>query len=58
MSVVPVPEKVVEGSIAAVKLAQIVQLVKDNQLLTAAVLFILWQVGMIAEATNYLGGMC
>lgn len=58
MVIKPGQKEIVEGSVAALKLAQIVQLVKDNQLLTAAVLFILWQIGMIAEATNYLGGMC
>ena len=51
-------KELVEKSVAGIKLAQILQLVKDNQLLTAAVIFILWQIGLIAEATRYVGGMC
>ena len=35
--------------------AQIVQLVKDNQLVTAAILFVLWQVGAVADAVAYAG---
>jgi len=35
--------------------AQIVNLVKENQLVTAAVLFILWQAGAIAQAAEYVG---
>ena len=47
-----------EQGIAAVKFAQIINLIKDNQLLTAAIVFVLWQAGMIADATAYVGGMC
>ena len=54
----PGQKELIEKSVAGIKLAQIIQLVRDNQLLTAAVLFILWQIGAIAEATNYVGGMC
>lgn len=43
---------------ASLKLAQIVQLIKDNQLLTAAIVFIAWQIGIVADATSYVGGMC
>ena len=43
---------------ASLKLAQIVQLVKDNQLLTAAIVFLAWQIGLVADATSYVGGMC
>lgn len=56
--VVQPKQKIVEGSIAAAKTAQIVSLIKDNQLLTAAIVFILWQAGAIASATSYVGGMC
>ena len=44
--------------IAVTKTAQIIALIKDNQLLTAAIVFILWQAGAIASATSYVGGMC
>jgi hypothetical protein len=55
MSKIPgVPEQVVTSA----KLAQIIQLVKDNQLATAALIFIAWQLGVIADATSYVGGMC
>ncbi len=47
-----------EQGIAAVKFAQIINLIKNNQLLTAAVVFVLWQAGLIADATSYVGGMC
>jgi hypothetical protein len=47
-----------EQGVAAIKFAQILNLIKNNQLLTAAVVFVLWQAGMIADATSYVGGMC
>lgn len=53
-----VKKEVVETSVAAAKSAQILALIKDNQLLTAAIVFILWQAGAIASATSYVGGMC
>ena len=40
------------------KVAQIAQLVKDNQLMTAVIVFVLWQAGAIAQATTYIGGVC
>lgn len=44
--------------LAVTKSAQIIALIKDNQLLTAAIVFILWQAGAIAQAAGYVGGMC
>ena len=35
--------------------AQVLQLVKDNQLITAVIVFILWQAGAVAEALAYAG---
>ena len=35
--------------------AQVLQLVKDNQLITAVIVFILWQAGVLAEALAYAG---
>lgn len=49
-----VPEQVTELAPIA-KGAQIVQLVKDNQLVTAAILFVLWQAGAVATAVEYAG---
>ncbi len=53
-----VPESVATPIVASAKLAQILQLIKDNQLVTAGILFLMWQLGWIAEATGYVGGMC
>lgn len=50
--------KLPETASAGLKFAQIVQLVKDNQLLTALLLFISWQLGLIAQATTMIGGVC
>lgn len=52
------PAKPVDTAIAATKLAQIGMLIKDNQLLTAAIVFIMWQAGAIASASSFVGGMC
>jgi hypothetical protein len=51
------PDKIPSAT-ASLKLAQIVQLIKDNQLLTAAIVFLAWQIGLVADATSYVGGMC
>jgi hypothetical protein len=51
--------EVVEKAVTAAKAAQIAQLIKDNQMLTAACLFILWQAGAFMSAYGYIqGGMC
>ncbi len=47
-----------DDAVTATKSAQIIALIKDNQLLTAAIVFILWQAGAIASAAGYVGGMC
>jgi len=51
MSDVPIIEK----AAPLAKGAQILQLVKDNQLVTAAIVFVLWQAGALAEALAYAG---
>ena len=48
----------IPSATASLKMAQIVNLVKENQLLTAAIVFIAWQLGVVADATSYVGGMC
>ena len=51
-------EEIVKQGVGAAKMAQIVKLVKENQLLTAALLFIAWQLGFVAEAAAVAGGVC
>lgn len=53
-----VPEKTIQDAASTIRLAQIVSLVRDNQLVTALVLFILWQIGALSAATQYIGGVC
>ena len=48
------PEKVVPLA----KGAQVLQLVKDNQLITAVIVFILWQAGVLENGIGLLGGVC
>ncbi len=48
----------IPSATASLKLAQILTLIKENQLLTAAIVFIAWQIGIVADATTYVGGMC
>jgi hypothetical protein len=57
MSKSPIPPQVSDVASAA-KFAQIIQLIKDNQLATAALLFVAWQIGFFAEAASYAGGIC
>jgi hypothetical protein len=45
-----------EKVIAVAKAAQIAQLVKENQLVTALVLFCLWQSGALLSAYTTAGG--
>ena len=46
----------VDKAISIAKAAQIATLVKDNQLVTALVLFILWQSGALLSAYSTAGG--
>ena len=46
----------VDKALATAKAAQIVSLMKDNQLVTALVLFILWQSGALLSAYSTAGG--
>jgi len=47
------------GNVATVaKGAQILKLVKENQLITAVIVFFLWQAGALAQGINLLGGVC
>ena len=50
---------VAEKALTAARAAQLGQLIKDNQLMTALGLFILWQAGAFVSAYSYVqGGMC
>lgn len=40
------------------KAAQIMLMIKDNQLVTAVVLFILWQAGALSQGFAIIGGVC
>lgn len=49
---------IIDGAEKAVPLAkgaQILQLVKDNQLITAVIVFLLWQAGALADAAAMAG---
>ncbi len=46
-----IPEEVVPLA----KGAQVLQLVKDNQLITAVIVFILWQAGAVTDALSMAG---
>ncbi len=46
-----IPEEVVPLA----KGAQVLKLVKDNQLITAVIVFVLWQAGAVTEALSFAG---
>jgi hypothetical protein len=49
----------VEKAVQAAKTAQILHYIKENQLLTALCLFVLWQAGAFISALNHAQGvMC
>lgn len=45
----------VEKVVPLAKGAQVLQLIKDNQLVTAVIVFVLWQAGALAEAAAFAG---
>ena len=55
MVTTPSTEQLIDASRAA----QLIALVKENQLVTALVCFLLWQIGALASAQSYAAGvMC
>jgi len=46
----------IEKTLAAARTAQIVEYVKNNQLLTAVCLYVLWQTGAFLMAYNTVSG--
>ena len=53
-----VPEAVKPDPVTVAKLAQLGSLIRDNQLVTAVVVFVLWQAGAISEGLSFIGGIC
>ena len=51
------PQDVVDPAKGVVASARIFQAVKDNQLLTAAILFILWQMDLFNSVIGYGCGL-
>lgn len=52
----PSVPKGAEAAITAAKAAQLMTLIKENQLVTALVLFVLWQSGALITAYTTAGG--
>lgn len=51
--------EIIEKTINVARAAQIAVFVRENQLLTAAVMFVLWQTGAFLSAMTYVqGGVC
>lgn len=58
MTVNPEPQTI-DKAIDVAKAAQIAVFVRENQLLTAVVLFVLWQAGAFVSALDKIqGGVC
>lgn len=53
-----VPEAVKPDPVTVAKLAQLGQLIRDNQLVTAVIVFVLWQAGAVAQGLEIVGGIC
>lgn len=52
-------EPAADTAVEVAKMAQLIALVKENQLVTALVCFLLWQIGALASAHTYAAGvMC
>ncbi len=52
------PPAAAEAAMGGLKVAQLMCLIKENQLVTALVLFVLWQVGAISQGISAVGGVC
>ncbi len=51
-----VPE--VDKVVPLAKGAQVLNLVRENQVVTAVIVFVLWQAGALQSAINLVGGVC
>jgi len=52
------PPAAADAAMGGLKVAQLICLIKENQLVTALVLFVLWQVGAISQGISAVGGVC
>jgi hypothetical protein len=52
------PPEAAKAAMGGLRVAQLICLIKDNQLVTALVLFVLWQAGAITQGVTALGGVC
>ena len=52
------PEAAKPDPVTVAKLAQLGNLIRENQLVTAVVVFVLWQAGAISEGLAFVGGIC
>lgn len=54
-----VPSETIQEAVRLAKTAQILHYIKENQLLTAVCLFVLWQAGAFVSAySSVQGAMC
>lgn len=52
------PVDKLEEVVPLAKGVQIANLVRENQLITAVIVFILWQAGALQSGLNLVGGVC
>lgn len=54
-----VPREAITTAMDTAKFAQVLSFVKENQILTAICVYVLWQTGAFFSALGYVqGGMC
>lgn len=53
-----IPADKIAPAAASLKLAQILALIKNNQLATAVLVFVAWQLGYISDALSLGAGLC
>jgi len=51
-------ENTIEDVVSLAKGAQILNLVRENQLITAVIVFMLWQAGALQTGMDIVGGVC
>jgi len=51
-------ENTIEDVVSLAKGAQILNLVRENQLITAVIVFMLWQAGALQTGMDLVGGVC
>ncbi len=56
-----IPEEVVplaQEVVPLAKGAQVLNLIRENQLITAVIVFVLWQAGALQSGIGLIGGVC